>query len=109
MDEYSRFPIVEIDSSTSANVVIPKLDKIFSEYGIVDIVKSDNGPPFNSQQFKQFSNELGFHHRKITPLWPMANAEVEYLAAILAAILENMQLSILISIYFNSMSFASNE
>ena len=77
LDEYSRFPIVEIVSSTSANVVIPKLDKIFSEYGIVDVVKSDNGPPFNSQQFKQFSNELGFHHRKITPLWPMANAEVE--------------------------------
>ena len=77
VDEYSRFPIVEIVSSTSANVVIPKLDKIFSEHGIVEILKSDNGPPFNSHNFAQFAKELGFHHRKITPLWPRANAEVE--------------------------------
>ena len=46
LDEYSRFLIVEIVSSTSVNIVIPKLDKIFSKYGIVDVVKSDKGSLF---------------------------------------------------------------
>ena len=76
-DDYSRFPIVEIISSTSANAVIPVMDKIFSEYGIPDKVRTDNGPPFNSSIFAEFATDLGFKHRKITPLWPRANAEVE--------------------------------
>ena len=40
-------------------------------------IKTDNRPPFNSQEFKEFAEGLGFSHRKITPLWPKANAEAE--------------------------------
>lgn len=77
MDEYSRFPIVEIIKSVSASTTVPKLDKIFAEYGIPLELKSDNGPPFSSLPFHNFAKELGFHHRKITPYWPQANAEAE--------------------------------
>ena len=41
------------------------------------MLKSDNGPPFNGNEFRQFADYLGFKHRKITPLWPKANAELE--------------------------------
>ena len=77
MDDYSRFPIVEIVPSTSASVAIPRLDKVLSEYGTPDIFRTDNGPPFNSRDFANFAEDLGFRHRKITPYWPRANAEVE--------------------------------
>ena len=77
VDEYSRFPEVEIVTSTAATTVIPKLDKIFSCLGIPAVAKTDNGPPFNGQAFKDFSLYLGFKHRKITPYWPRANAEAE--------------------------------
>ena len=40
-------------------------------------VKSDNGPPFNGEEFAKFACVLGFKHRKVTPLWPRANGEVE--------------------------------
>jgi len=76
-DEYSRFPVVDIISSLSSNTVIPKIDKIFSEFGIPSVLRSDNGPPFNSKDFVLFSTDLGFRHRKITPCWPRANGEVE--------------------------------
>ena len=76
-DDYSRYPVVDIVSSTSANTVIPKLDKIFSEFGIAEVVRSDNGPPFDSHDFRLFANKLGFAHKKISPLWPRANGEVE--------------------------------
>jgi transposase InsO family protein len=77
MDEYSRFPEVEILHSTSAKATIPKLDAIFARQGIPIVVKTDNGPPFNSADFAAWSKFVGFHHRKITPLWPQANGEVE--------------------------------
>ena len=77
IDEYSRFVEVEIVSSTSAAAAIPKLDKMFATHGIPDLLKTDNGPPFTSHAFKVFATELGFKHRKITPLWPKANAEAE--------------------------------
>jgi transposase InsO family protein len=77
VDDYSRYPFVEIVSSTAANAVIPKLDKLFATFGTPMTVKSDNGPPFNGEEFARFANILGFKHRKVTPLWPRANGEVE--------------------------------
>ena len=77
IDDYSRFPIVEIVYSTSARVVIPVLDKIFSIFGIPDELKTDNGPPFQGSEFANFAKHMGFKHRKVTPLWPRANGECE--------------------------------
>ena len=59
-DDYSRYPVVEIVKSTAATTTIPKLDKVFSEFGVPDIVRSDNGPPFNSKEFAAFAHDLGF-------------------------------------------------
>ena len=67
VDDYSRFSIFEVVSSTSANVVIPCIEKVFSEYGIPDALRTDNGPSFNSRDLTQFAEQLGFLHRKITP------------------------------------------
>ena len=77
IDEFSRFPEVEIINSTSAKTVIPKLDNIFSRQGVPCVLKTDNGPPFNSSEFEQFASYLGFKHRKVTPYWPKANGEAE--------------------------------
>lgn len=80
-DDYSRYPVVETVKSTAATTVIPKLDKVFSEFGVPDVVKSDNGPPFNSKEFTAFADDLGFKHRKVTPKWAPANGEVKDLCA----------------------------
>ncbi|XP_064651618.1 uncharacterized protein K02A2.6-like [Lineus longissimus] len=77
IDDYSRFPEIEIIASTAAKTVIPKLDAIFSRQGIPEVLKSDNGPPFNGKDFTRFSCYLGFKHRKITPLYHQANGEAE--------------------------------
>ncbi len=77
MDEFSRLPIVEEIKTTASDHVIPVLDSIFSLLGIPVEVKTDNGPPFNGSKFKEFSEYLGFRHRKITPLLPQANGQCE--------------------------------
>ena len=78
-DKFNRFPEVELLTSTSARAVVPKLDTIFSRQGVPDILKSDNGPPFNGHEFKNFADYIGFKHRRITPLWPKAIGEAEHL------------------------------
>ena len=77
VDVYSRFPFFELVSSTSASAVVLELDQLFSTFGAPRVVKSDNGPPFNGEEFTKFACVLGFKHRKVTPLWPRANGEVE--------------------------------
>lgn len=76
-DEYSRYPVVEIIKSDSASTVIPVLDKVISIFGIPKVIKTDNGPPFNSHAFRQYAENTGFEHRRVTPLWPRANAQAE--------------------------------
>ena len=77
IDCYSRYPEVEIVSSTAATVVLPKLDIIFARHGIPDKVTSDNGPPFQGTEFERYMTLLGISHIKSTPLWPQGNAHVE--------------------------------
>ena len=57
--------------------MIPVFDKVMSMFGIPDVLKSDNGPPFNSEQLQSFATHMGFKHRKVTPYWPRANGEAE--------------------------------
>ena len=78
-DDFSRYPEVEILRSTSAKAVIPHLDSIFARQGIPNVVRTDNGPPFNSEDFQKFATHFGFTHRRITPMWPRANGEAERL------------------------------
>ena len=66
-DEYSRYIVVETLTSITANAVIPRFDKVFSEFGIPTSVKTDNGAPFNSHLYM---THMGIHHRRITPLHP---------------------------------------
>ena len=77
IDEFSRFPEVEIINSTSAKTDIPKLDIIFSRQSVPCVLKTNIGPPFNSSEFKQFVNYLGFKHRKVIPYWPKANGKAK--------------------------------
>eukprot|EP00795_Rhopilema_esculentum_P005121 gene5121-biopygen179 len=77
IDRYSRFPEVEVVSSTKASTLIPKLDRIFAVHGIPDKIQTDNGPPFNGDEFKRYLHILGIKHDRSTPKWPQANGEVE--------------------------------
>ena len=77
IDRYSRFPEVEIVSSTKAPVIIPRLDKIFAVHGIPAILRSDNGPPFNGEEYSRYLQTLGIKADWSTPKWPQGNTTVE--------------------------------
>jgi len=77
IDDYTRYPVVEVVTSTSASSTIPKLHQIFATFGIPRTLNSDNGPPFSSSEFLRFANYCGFRHHRVTPRWPRANGEAE--------------------------------
>ena len=77
VDECSRWPEVAVLRTTTSTVVTKQLMRMFATHGIPSTIVSDNGPQFASAIFGEFCNELGIKHRKTTPYWPEANAEIE--------------------------------
>ena len=69
--DYSRYPVVELVSTTSAAAVIPRM------FGKTEECKSDDGPPFQSRELAEYAKTQGFRHRKITPSQPKANGKAE--------------------------------
>ena len=77
VDYFSRFPIVEIlKSKTSANI-ISKLFKIFSVLGLPEILTSENGGQFISNEIESYLKINGIIHNKTTLLWLQENGQVE--------------------------------
>ena len=64
IDAYSRFPEVEFVSSVTEKSTILKLERTFATHGIPKILKSENGPPFQSHEFSEYLKELGMAPRK---------------------------------------------
>lgn len=78
VDYYSRWlEIVVMTKTTNADKVVKELDKLFTIYGLPMSIATDNGPQFLSDTFKRYMEENGITHRRITPLWPSANGEIE--------------------------------
>ena len=77
VDYYSRYFEVDILHSTTSKVIISRLRTQFARHGIPHSLRTDNGPEFVSDEFRQFLSEIGIQHRRNTPLWPLATGEVE--------------------------------
>ena len=67
----------KIVTSTSGKACIPKLDRIFATHGIPRKIKTDNGPPFNGDDFKRYTVALGIEWKTNTPLWTEGNENAE--------------------------------
>jgi hypothetical protein len=76
-DKYSRWVSVHLIKTVKGDKVIPVLEELFTTFGVPAVYKTDNGSPFQSHEFAAFVAKWGFKHRRVTPLWPRANGEVE--------------------------------
>ena len=76
-DIYSRYPFVDIMKITRAPSIINKLEKLFAIFGYPNKIRSDNGPPFQSETLKLYFENVDVKHIKITPRYPQANGIVE--------------------------------
>ena len=77
VDYYSRFFEIAKLPSTTIKSVICHTESIFARYGIPNVVKSNNGPQFSSDEFKQFCQQWGFSHISVSLYHPQANGLAE--------------------------------
>lgn len=67
----------QLDATKSADA-ISMLSKQFANFGIPEVLFSDNGPQFSSSEFKEFAKQLDFRHVTSSPGYPCSNGQVEW-------------------------------
>ena len=78
VDAYSRYiEIGNLRQQTTSESVIKSLKTIFARHGIPELVFSDNGPQFDSKDFKTFSESWQFTHTTSSPHYPQSNGGAE--------------------------------
>lgn len=77
IDYYSNFIEAEYMSTTNTSMVIKVLKKQFARFGIPNVLVSDGGPQFTSQEFKVFVNKWGIDHVTSSPHHQQANGKAE--------------------------------
>ena len=76
-DYFSFYPEVIHLSSICTKAVINGLKSVFARYGVCDVMVSDNGPQFSSNEFSQFAKDWQFQHITSSPHFPSSNGLAE--------------------------------
>ncbi|XP_014668932.1 PREDICTED: uncharacterized protein K02A2.6-like [Priapulus caudatus] len=78
IDYFSRdVEICLVSKSVNTSETVLKMKKVFSRHGICDTLFSDNGPQFDSDEFKQFLTQWGCEHITSSPGYAQSNGEAE--------------------------------
>lgn len=77
VDSYSKWLEVRITKSTSATTVVRELRRMFATHGLPDVVVSDNGPAFASEEFRTFLARNNIRQALVSPYHPSSNGQAE--------------------------------
>lgn len=87
VDYFSNFIEVDLLTKTTSTQVISILKKHFARYGIPQVIISDGGPQFTSQEFKEFVKEWGISHKTSSPMHQRENGKAESAVKIMKTLL----------------------
>ena len=91
VDYFSRYPeIVKLTSTTSGSI-ISALRSIFSRYGIPEVMLSDNGPQYSSQEMKDFASSYGFIQVTSSPHYQQSNGLAERMVRTMKELLKKSE------------------
>ena len=76
-DYFSKFPYVFPVASAHHFKTITHLRELFLTEGIPAVVMSDNGPPFNGEEFRQFACDFDLVHTTSSPHFYQSNGFIE--------------------------------
>ena len=76
-DYFSKFLFVFPVASTHHFKTITHLRELFAARGVPAIIMSNNGPPFNGEEFRQFSHDFDFVHTTSSPHFHQLNGFIE--------------------------------
>ena len=76
-DSYSKWLHVSYMPNTKARTVISELMSIFAQFGLPKCLVSDNGPPFDSNEYAQFCTQYNIKILHSPPYSPESNGQAE--------------------------------
>ena len=89
VDYYSKFPLVDkLPKPATSETVASITAKHCAIFGIPNIIRSDNGPHYVGQAYKDFTNKWGITHITSSPRYPRSNGFVERQIQTVKAILK---------------------
>ncbi|XP_062509117.1 uncharacterized protein K02A2.6-like [Corticium candelabrum] len=74
---FSRYPALITLSSTTSSSIIHALKAIFARHGILEILRSDNGPQYSTHEMREFATTYGFTLITSSPRYPQSNGLAE--------------------------------
>lgn len=63
VDYFSRYYEYDVMTSTTTEKVIDSIDCIFGRHGLTVTIKSDNGPQFKSELFREYCEDMRKQHQ----------------------------------------------
>ena len=94
VDAYSRWIDVQEVPTTSSAAIIPRLRRLFAYFGVCDVLVSDNGTAFSSQEFAKFCKSNLIHHIRIAPYKAASNGLAERQVAVAKAFPKKLPTSV---------------
>jgi len=76
-DAFSKWLDVHVTSGSTSEVTIEKLRHTFATHGLPEVIVSDNGSCFTSEEFKLFTARNGIRHVTSAPYHPSTNGLAE--------------------------------
>ena len=73
IDAFSKWPEVVRMKSISSERTIKELNKVFSQFGYLKMLISDNGRQFTTEEFRNFCKTYNMKHIKTPPYHPQSN------------------------------------
>ncbi|XP_053699347.1 uncharacterized protein K02A2.6-like [Sabethes cyaneus] len=77
VDAFSKWPEIRIVRSPTTAAVTEFLSELFARFGIPNVIVSDNGTQFTSEQFAILCKKNGIQHFRISPYHPQSNGQAE--------------------------------
>lgn len=77
IDYGTGWPYAKPISNTSATNAILLLKEIVRNHGVPEVLVTDNGTEFCSNEFSELLKDIGIEHRKTSPYHPQTNGLVE--------------------------------
>ena len=91
VDAYSKWIEIFPMTSSTATATIQRLKTVFAQFGLPEMIVTDNGPCFVSSEFKNFTTSNGIRHVTISPYHPSTNGLAERAVQVLKEGLKKTQ------------------
>ena len=81
-DVFSKYFLVRKLANSTSAAVCAEIATIVSELGLPHIIRSDNGPCYNSKEFQQLLQQYNITHHTSSPHHPRSNGFVERMVGV---------------------------